>query len=67
MPQDWVARSFNDKGRFGWFEEDIDWAMVALAFPKDWLEIHGYERGTQLLEAAKKIFNQWIAKKETAA
>lgn len=67
MPSDWLARSFNGQGQRGWFEEDVDWCLVALAFPEDWLKIHGAERGAELLEAAKKTFNEWIAKKENAA
>lgn len=64
MPEGWASRSFNGNGRHGWFEEDVDWSMVALAFPEDWKAYHGTERGEKLLEAAKNTFNHWIAKKE---
>lgn len=66
MPENWLNLSFNGQGRKGWFEEDVDWSMVALAFPDEWKAYHGEERGTELLEAAKNTFNYWIAKKETA-
>lgn len=34
VPEAWREASFNGNGRFGWYEEDCDWAMVALTFPE---------------------------------
>jgi len=67
MPSDWLARSFNGQGQRGWFEEDVDWCLVALAFPDDWKAYHGEEHGTRLVEAAKNTHKSRNAKKETAA
>ena len=33
VPAAWRAVSFNGQGRQGWYEEDCDWALVALTFP----------------------------------
>lgn len=33
IPASWRAASFNGRGMDGWYEEDCDWSMVALAFP----------------------------------
>lgn len=32
MPLSWREATFNGQGKRGWFEEDCDWALVALAF-----------------------------------
>jgi hypothetical protein len=55
MPAAWRAASFNGQGERGWFEEDCDWCMVALTFPQHF--------PADALEAARKIFDGWIAKK----
>lgn len=34
VPEAWRNASFNGQGVAGWYEEDCDWAMVALAFPQ---------------------------------
>jgi hypothetical protein len=34
MPANWLGATFNEQGRRGWFEEDCDWSLVALAFPQ---------------------------------
>jgi len=34
IPARWRAASFKRLGETGWYEEDCDWAMVALTFPK---------------------------------
>ena len=33
VPAAWRMASFNQQGRRGWYEEDCDWALVALTFP----------------------------------
>jgi Domain of unknown function (DUF7007) len=33
VPIAWRDASFNAQGRFGWYEEDCDWCLVALTFP----------------------------------
>ena len=55
MSRAWRDVSFNGRGKAGWFEEDCDWCMVALAFPEAFPP-----------EAAKVVsdtFNAWIAPK----
>lgn len=55
IPLEWRKASFNGQGLQGWFEEDCDWCMVALAFPELFT--------TEEQAAAKSTFNFWIAKK----
>lgn len=33
VPAEWRAASFDRQGQAGWYEEDCDWAFVALTFP----------------------------------
>lgn len=33
IPQAWREASFRRQGLTGWYEEDSDWALVALTFP----------------------------------
>jgi len=33
VPEAWRKLSWNGRGVGGWYEEDCDWAMVALTFP----------------------------------
>jgi hypothetical protein len=33
IPNAWKTASFNGQASAGWYEEDCDWCMVALAFP----------------------------------
>lgn len=33
IPLAWRAISWNGNGHRGWYEEDCDWALVALTFP----------------------------------
>jgi hypothetical protein len=51
IPASWRAVSFNAQGVRGWYEEDCDWCMVALALP------HLFIR--EEVEIARRIFRQW--------
>lgn len=55
IPVLWRRASFNKQGLNGWFEEDCDWCMVALAFPKLF--------PPEALVEAQATFNYWIAPK----
>jgi hypothetical protein len=55
IPGDWREATFNRQGCNGWFEEDCDWAIVALTFPRLF--------GPQALDSARDIFERWIAPK----
>ena len=46
----------------GWFEEDCDWALVALSFPEEWKAWRG-ERAANDLEAAERTLKEWILPK----
>lgn len=65
MPAEWLALSFNGQAAQGWFEEDIDWCMVALAFPEEWKVFRG-EAAMRDLEMAQKTLNEWILSKRKA-
>jgi hypothetical protein len=54
IPREWRSVSFNNQGQNGWFEEDIDWCMVALTFP----ELFGEES-----LGAQETFDHWIKPK----
>ncbi len=62
MPQAWLDATFHGQGKNGWFEEDADWSIVALAFPDDWRKWRGDEADRDL-DGARNTFNHWIAKK----
>lgn len=34
IPEEWRQASFCGQGERGWYEEDCDWAFVALTFPQ---------------------------------
>lgn len=38
VPQAWRDASFGKLGLTGWYEEDCDWCMVAMAFPEHFPE-----------------------------
>jgi hypothetical protein len=58
IPEAWRAASWRGLGNAGWFEEDCDWCMVALAFPT----VFPADAQT----AARKTFDCCIAKKLAA-
>ena len=62
MNQNLLALGFNGQAAKGWFEEDCDWCLVALAFPDEWKAWRG-ERAADDLEAAERTLNQWILPK----
>ena len=62
MPAQWLALSFNGKGKDGWFEEDVDWCMVALAFADEWKAWRG-SAGETDLEAAQRTMTDWVMKR----
>lgn len=33
VPVSWQYATFNRQGQSGWFEEDVDWCMIALIWP----------------------------------
>lgn len=55
IPIAWKTASFNARGMMGWYEEDCDWCMVALAFPTTF--------PPHAAEAARRLFDATIAKK----
>jgi len=61
--QAWAAYSFNGQGRVGWFEEDCDWSLVALAFEDEWKAWRG-DSAERELQGARQCFEHWIAKKK---
>jgi hypothetical protein len=63
IPAAWLRSSFAGNGLKGWFEEDVDWCIVALAFPDEWKQWRGEERGEVELTAAQKAFDYWKAPK----
>ena len=63
IPAAWLRSSFAGNGLKGWFEEDVDWCIVALAFPDEWKQWRGKERGEVELTAAQKAFDYWKAPK----
>lgn len=60
--QEWMLYTFGRKGYEGWFEEDCDWCLVALAFPDEWKAWQG-NNGEASLAGAKGTFDHWIASK----
>ena len=40
MPISWLDSTFCTQGHAGWFEEDCDWCLVALAFPNCFSKEH---------------------------
>lgn len=57
--------SFNRDGHRGYFEEDCDWCIPALAFPEEfraWANRQGKD-GDKYLDAAIETFNGWIKAK----
>lgn len=63
MDQSLLSLGFNGHTMSGWFEEDCDWCMVALAFPDEWTEWRG---SADDLEIAKKTLENWILPKRGA-
>jgi hypothetical protein len=59
VPMAWRDASFNAQGRFGWYEEDCDWSMVALTFPTIF--------PPAAIDAAKRMYAAYIAPKLGAA
>lgn len=55
IPIEQRRASFNGQGMQGWFEEDCDWCMVALAFPTLF--------PAAVIEQAQKTFAYWIKPK----
>ena len=53
IPSHWRAASFNGQGKKGWFEEDVDWAMVALSFPKGFSQ-YAEKDEMEITEIARK-------------
>lgn len=62
MDQAWLALGFNNQAKDGWFEEDCDWAMVALSFADEWRQWR-QERADADLVAAQKILEKFILPK----
>lgn len=65
IPEAHLDASFNRQGHRGYFEEDCDWCIPALAFPEEfraWAQRKGKD-GDKYLDAAIQTFNQWIANK----
>ena len=52
IPQSWQRASFTGQGAHGWYEEDCDWCMVALAFP------HLFSQANR--DAAWRTFRNWL-------
>jgi hypothetical protein len=46
-----------------WYEEDADWALVALAFPDDYCAGMEEEYRRRVLKSAKQTFDQYHAPK----
>lgn len=55
IPLAWRKASFNGQGLCGWFEEDCDWAMVALVFKNCF--------GPEEIAIARKIAKAWLEPK----
>jgi len=56
IPLAWRTHTFVARGMIGWYEEDCDWCLVALAFPTTFPPPHA-------ADAAKRMFDATIAKK----
>lgn len=54
MPEKY--RSFKPWAGIGWYEEDCDWAIVCLAYPKEF-EAHYGERYPEMKAAAERTVN----------
>ena len=63
MDQSLLSLGFGGQTMKGWFEEDCDWALVALSFPEEWKAWRG-ERAAADLEAAQRTLEQWILPKK---
>lgn len=50
IPDDVLLCTFGQQGQHGWFEEDEDWALVALAFPEAF-KADDLQRARELLSA----------------
>jgi hypothetical protein len=59
VPITWRDASFNAQARFGWYEEDCDWSMVALTFPTTF--------PAAAAAMARQTFDHWIAPKLPAS
>ena len=59
VPLTWRGASFNRQGIKGWYEEDCDWALVALTFPDLF--------PPAALLAAKQVFKSFFEAKLIAA
>ena len=55
VPMSWRAARFSGDPNSHWFEEDCDWAMVALTFPAAFTPEH--------IETARQTYDHWLAPK----
>ena len=55
VPLAWRRASFDQRAMSGWYEEDCDWAMVALTFPELF--------PADAIRAAQRTYDAWLAPK----
>ncbi len=60
VPAERQAITWNGgQGRAGWYEEDVDWCLVALAYPDHF--------DAKSVDAARSTFENWLKPKLTQA
>lgn len=64
IPAEHLAASFGSQGVLGYFEENCDWSIVAVAFPQEWQAfVVGRLREPDLVDVAPRAFETWILPK----
>jgi hypothetical protein len=67
MPPEHLSRTFGSQGLFGYFEENCDWSIVAIAFPEEWRAfVVDRLREPDLVDVAPRLFEMWILPESTA-
>lgn len=61
IPLEHRSASLGSHGLFGYFEEDRDWSIVAVAFPEEW-RAFVVDRLCEpdLVDVASRVFEAWV-------
>jgi len=64
IPLEHRSASFGSQGLLGYFEEDCDWSIVAVAFPDEWRTfVTDRLRQPDLVDVAARLFEAWVVPK----
>jgi hypothetical protein len=61
IPLEHLSASLGGQGLFGYFEEDCDWSIVAVAFPEEWRTfVIDRLHEPDLVDVAPRMFEAWV-------